>query len=176
MHATAVTASQNMPAGQLSVSTVASCCTYSLPGPWYYLYLFVLMHRKNKCYGLLSEWQGNMHWLTWSVQVGCTAVCDVLRHTMPVTFALQLAVHILVASTLSVVDISCPTFVPKAAIILGSMSDGASSAQKVWSTAWVSQSCPFCIKSVVSLLCSANLLGTLNTCVVLYCKSTKSTH
>jgi len=36
VHATAVTASQSMPAGQLSMHTMASCyncCTHSLPGP-----------------------------------------------------------------------------------------------------------------------------------------------
>jgi len=36
VHATAVTASQSMPAGQLSVRTMASCydcCAHSLPGP-----------------------------------------------------------------------------------------------------------------------------------------------
>jgi len=42
--ATAVTASQGMPAGQLSVRTMASCyncCAHSLPGPHYLSYLLM---------------------------------------------------------------------------------------------------------------------------------------
>jgi len=43
VHATAVTACQSMPIGQLSMCTMASCdncCTHSLLGPYYLLYLF----------------------------------------------------------------------------------------------------------------------------------------
>jgi len=70
VHATAVTAGQSMPAGQLSVRTMASCyncCAHSLPGPQYLSYLFVQLAHflellgvkpvlKNKLFGIVLQY------------------------------------------------------------------------------------------------------------------------
>jgi len=58
VHATAVTASQNMSAGQFSVRTMASCyncCTQSLPGAIVPLILVCYTYVKDKDFAILQD-------------------------------------------------------------------------------------------------------------------------
>jgi len=72
VHATAVTASQSMLAGQLSVHTMASCyncCAHSLLDPQYLLYLIQKKILTKICFfhwAFTTHWQG--HWPTFGLQ------------------------------------------------------------------------------------------------------------